>query len=186
GATVVGGQFLFVRGLGGRYSNVRLNGVPLPSTDPELPGFQLDLFPASLLSSLTIAKTFTPDIPGDFAGGSMNIVTRDFPDHFEVTASAQVSSDSKTMGQTVLTSPGSPTDFLGFDDGSRGLPSSVPRNQAVMVPRRGAGLTDDDLNRIGTTFSDKWNLHKNSPFPNVTLGFSVGDTVDVADHRLGY
>jgi hypothetical protein len=87
GATIVGGQYLFVRGLGGRYVNVRLNGVPLPSTDPDLPGFQLDLFPASLLSSLSIAKTFTPDIPGDFAGGSMNVVTRDFPDDFTLTAS---------------------------------------------------------------------------------------------------
>ena len=51
GASIVGGQYLFARGLGGRYTNVRLNGVPLPSTDPDLPGFQLDLFPASLLSS---------------------------------------------------------------------------------------------------------------------------------------
>src|SRR5690606_28046442 len=59
GASIVGGQFLLVRGLGGRYSNTRLNGVPLPSTDPDLPGFQLDLFPTSLLSGLTVSKTFS-------------------------------------------------------------------------------------------------------------------------------
>ena len=70
---MIGGQFLVVRGLGGRYTSVRLNNVPLPSTDPDMPGVQMDLFPSSLLSSLTIEKTFRAELPANFAGGTMNM-----------------------------------------------------------------------------------------------------------------
>jgi hypothetical protein len=125
GASIVGGQFLFVRGLGGRYSNVRLNGVPLPSTDPDLPGFQLDLFPTSLLSSLTIAKKFTPDIPGDFAGGSMNIETKAFPEQFTLTLGVSASYNTETTGRDILASEGGQDDWLGRDDGGRALPSEA-------------------------------------------------------------
>src|SRR5262249_20145542 len=113
GASIVGGQYLFARGLGGRYTNVRLNGVPLPSTDPDLPGFQLDLFPASLLSSLTITKTFSPDIPGDFAGGSLNVVTRAFPEKFKLTLSASLTHNSETTWRHIPEYHGGSLDFLG-------------------------------------------------------------------------
>lgn len=186
GATVVGGQFLFVRGLGGRYSNVRLNGVPLPSTDPDLPGFQLDLFPASLLSSLTIAKTFTPDLPGDFAGGSMNIVTRDFPNEFEVTSSLSLSSDTETLGHKRLSYDGGDLDFLGFDDGSRALPDSVPPGQIIKPERRGMGIPVDEIAEIGKDFPDHWELQPTTALPNLGLGFSVGDTTRLWSKRLGY
>jgi len=186
GATVVGGQYLFVRGLGGRYSNVRLNGVPLPSTDPDLPGFQLDLFPASLLSSLTIAKTFTPDIPGDFAGGSMNIETRDFPDHFEVTASASLSGDTQTLGHESLTHNGGDLDFLGLDDGSRALPNQVPGDQLVKLERRGMGLPEERITEIGKAFPSQWALRRAAALPTLGLGFSIGDTLHIAGKRAGY
>jgi outer membrane receptor protein involved in Fe transport len=190
GATVVGGQFLFVRGLGGRYSNVRLNSVPLPSTDPDLPGFQLDLFPATLLSSLTIAKTFTPDIPGDFAGGSMNVATRDFPDHFEVTASLSLSSDTQTLGQDMASYDGGNLDFLGFDDGSRALPDAVPEDEQVVRQRRQAGqsvgLSDERRAEIGAAFPNHWEIEPRNAPPVLGLGFSIGDTTELAGNRLGY
>lgn len=186
GATVVGGQYLFVRGLGGRYSNVRLNGVPLPSTDPDLPGFQLDLFPASLLSSLTIAKTFTPDIPGDFAGGSMNIVTRDFPPRFDLSASLSIGSDTKTIGRKAPSYAGGKTDFLGFDDGTRALPKEVPDAQVEAARRDPKGLSEDQVNAIGRAFPDRWQLRPTTAWPNITLGVSLGDTTSIAGHRFGY
>jgi outer membrane receptor protein involved in Fe transport len=187
GATVVGGQYLFVRGLGGRYSNVRLNSVPLPSTDPDVPGFQLDLFPASLLSSLTIAKTFTPDIPGDFAGGSMNIATRDFPDHFEVSSSLSLSSDTQTIGREMASYDGGDLDFLGFDDGSRALPDAVPRDALVTRrPRFGEGTESDRIVETGREFPSRWTIEERSALPNIGLGVSIGDTARIADRRFGY
>ncbi len=68
GVSIADGRYAVVRGLGGRYVNAMLNGVPLPPTDPDVPGVQLDLFPASLLTSLSVVKSFMPELPGDLGG----------------------------------------------------------------------------------------------------------------------
>lgn len=193
GASIVGGQFLFVRGLGGRYSNVRLNGVPLPSTDPDLPGFQLDLFPTSLLSSLTIAKTFTPDIPGDFAGGSMNIETKAFPEEFTLTLGVSTSYNTETTGRDILASQGGKTDWLGTDDGGRALPEEVPEQRvATCDVRRGQEpppgcLTNEDLTEISRAFPNRWKLLDQTAYPNLGLSASIGNTFDLGGAgKLGF
>jgi hypothetical protein len=186
GATVVGGQFLFVRGLGGRYSNVRLNGVPLPSTDPDLPGFQIDLFPSSLLSSLTITKTFSPDIPGDFAGGSLNVETQSFPEKFQLNVSFGARYNTQATFKQSPTYRGGDWDSLGFDDGTRAQPDGVP-DQRVDAARRGQpGLTRDEVNAIGREFPNNWKLLRTRTLPSLNAGLSVGDTVKVAGRKLGY
>jgi len=182
GASIVGGQYLFARGLGGRYTNVRLNGVPLPSTDPDLPGFQLDLFPASLLSSLTITKTFSPDIPGDFAGGSLNVVTRAFPDKFKLTLSSSVTFNTETTFQDMPSYPGGDLDWLGVEDGTRALPDGVPEERVWT----GSGLGADRLIEISGLFRNVWNTDTRTGIPNVSLGFNVGDTLSGSAGRFGY
>lgn len=184
GATVVGGQFLFVRGLGGRYSNVRLNGVPLPSTDPDLPGFQIDLFPSSLLSSLTIAKTFTPDIPGDFAGGSLNVETETFPDKFRLNVSFGGRYNTEGTFKSTPTYQGGARDFLGFDDGTRALPESVPNVR--LRPGSSTGLTQDQINGVARTFPNNWKLNRDKNLPSLSIGVSVGDTLHIKKRKLGY
>jgi hypothetical protein len=82
GVSVVDGRSLVVRGMGGRYSNVQLNGSPLPSPEPEKREVPLDLFPGNLLDDVTATKTFTPDKPGTFTGGSVDLSTREFPSGF--------------------------------------------------------------------------------------------------------
>ena len=194
GATVVGGQYLFVRGLGGRYSNVRLNEVELPSTDPDVPGFQLDLFPASLLSSLTIAKTFTPDMPGDFAGGSMNIGTRDFPEKFDLSASLSVAADTKTLGRKMPTYDGGNVDFLGFDDGTRSMPDEIPDQSLALLDNgrkaQAAGFSPDEARQMledaSRSFPNHWKLLSTPGLPQLGLGFSVGNTLHPGGHRAGY
>jgi hypothetical protein len=182
GASIVGGQYLFARGLGGRYTNVRLNGVPLPSTDPDLPGFQLDLFPASLLSSLTITKTFTPDIPGDFAGGSLNVITRAFPEKFKLTFSASGTYNTETTGQKLPTYPGGDLDFLGIEDGTRALPEGVPEERVWT----GSGLGEERLTEISGLFRNVWDATERTGLPNLSLGFNVGDTLEGSAGRFGY
>lgn len=183
GASIVGGQFLLVRGLGGRYSNVRLNGVPLPSTDPDLPGFQIDLFPASMLSNLTITKTFSADIPGDFAGGSLNVVTKDFPEKFTLNVSLGATINTETTFQNMVDYDGGGTDFLGFDDGTRALPAGVPPEK-VVVSRD--GFTAEDIQEIGQQFPNKWKLGSTTGLPNMSFSASLGDTTKVADRKFGY
>jgi hypothetical protein len=184
GATIVDGKYLYVRGLGGRYTNVRLNGVPLPSIDPDVPGVQLDLFPANLLNDLTIAKTFTANIPGDFAGGSMNIETRSFPEELTANLSLGTAFNTESVFQPFTTYPGGKLDWLGVDDGTRALPAEVP-NQPLVAVRRGEGLTQDEVNDVAKSFASIWETEQATGMPDLRLSGSVGNTFDVAGHDLG-
>ena len=185
GATVVGGAYLNVRGLQGRYTNVRLNGVTLPSTDPELPGFQIDLFPVNLITSLTVAKTFTPEIPGDFAGGSLNVITADFPPEEKLSLSLSVGGQADVVGRDYLSYPGGSLDFLGIDDGSRGLPAGVPDRRLTSQGRN--GLPRDQVDLVARSFSANWELEERPAIPDLSLSMSYGDTRQLEEgRRLGY
>lgn len=188
GASIVGGQYLFVRGLGGRYSNTRLNGIPLPSTDPDLPGFQLDLFPTALLSSLTITKTFSPDIPGDFAGGSLNVETRSFPEELLLKFNVGVSGDTLTTGRTLRSYDGGDTDYLGYDDGTRALPGDIPPNRIVPQSRANpdVGYSPEEIQEFGRAFENRWAFTEVTGYPNLSLGASVGNTMATDAGKLGY
>ena len=91
GATVLEGKYVNVRGLQGRYVSVQLNGTQLPSADPDGNSISLDIFPSDLLQNITTIKTFTPDQPGNFTGGSVDIRTKSFPDDLSVSFSASTS-----------------------------------------------------------------------------------------------
>lgn len=117
GVTVEGSN-LVIRGLGGRYSRVYMNGVPIPSTDPDSPSVDLDLFPTDIIDSMTVSKTFLPDMPADFAGGVLEIATVTFPREFtfELGLSGEYSSQSTLRHR--LDYNGGSYDFLGYEDGT--------------------------------------------------------------------
>jgi hypothetical protein len=182
GASIVGGQYAYIRGLGGRYVNVTLNGMPLPSLDPDVPGVQLDLFPSALLNSLNIVKTFSPDLPGDFAGGQLQIATRDFPAQLTFNANLSVGGDSLTHTRSVLGYSGGAADVLGIDDGTRALPSSVSSTlRASESPR----VTAVQLGASSQGFLNRWNIARGTALPNLQVGFNVGNTVRVGGRPLG-
>jgi len=147
GATIFDGRFVYVRGLGERYSNSLLSGYPLPSPEPDRAAVPLDVFPAATLDSLTIVKTFTPDMPADFAGGSVQIETRSVPKEplFQVSINGGINTQSTF--QSRLDYPGGGLDWLGIDDGTRSMPASVPSDQRVISDqgRPGSSLTQDEL-----------------------------------------
>jgi hypothetical protein len=80
GTAVVDGKFAVIRGLSDRYTSATLNGAEIPSADPYRKSVQLDLFPAGQIDRVVVSKTFTPDQPGSFTGGNINIVTKSFPE----------------------------------------------------------------------------------------------------------
>jgi TonB-dependent receptor len=129
GATIVGARFVYVRGLGERYTNALLNGTPLPSPEPDRQTVPLDLFPTLVLDSINIVKQFTPDMPGDFAGGSVRINTREFPRQTLFQISLTGAYNTATTFHNRLGTHGSPTDALGFDDGTRQLPTTIPQKR---------------------------------------------------------
>ncbi|MCA9581456.1 MAG: TonB-dependent receptor, partial [Myxococcales bacterium] len=182
GATVVGGRYLVVRGLGGRYTNALLNGVRIPNTDPDRPGVQLDLFPGSVLNSLSVAKTFSPDMPGNFAGGSLQLQTQDFPQEFTFQSTLSVGANSESAFQDVLTYDGGSTDLLGFDDGTRALPDAIP-NQRLQISRKGLGV--DEVNAASKGFQNRWRLYRVAGVPDLGVSAQMGDTTRLFGRKLG-
>ena len=112
GASVVGGKYVYVRGLGDRYMNTQLNGTTLPSADPDRNAVPLDLFPSGLLDNIVTTKTFTPDKPGSFTGGSVDINTKDFPETLSLSVSGSLSYNTQV---------GWNDDYLTYRNGSIGL-----------------------------------------------------------------
>jgi hypothetical protein len=140
GATVVDGRYLFIRGLGHRYGNTLLDGARIPSPEPELRTVPLDVFPAGALSAIDVQKTFSPDKPGDFTGGSVQFSTRDAPLEPTLDIGVDVGVNTATTGRTMVTNGAfEGLDLLGFGHIPRGLPNSYPKGVKV-----GRGATDPD------------------------------------------
>ena len=182
-ATIQDNRYVVIRGLGGRYSLTLLNGVPLPSPDPDLPAAPLDLFPAALITSLTIDKSFTPDLPASFAGGALGIETRNYPSRLSVKTRLAIGNNSLSSFRTQLGRAGSGgLGLLGF--GASPLPGKIPAGKLAGDP----SLPAEQRTAQMTAFGNDWSLERGTAGPNLSLGASVGDTLKVADQRqrLGY
>lgn len=175
GATIQDGRYVVIRGLGGRYSLTLLNGVPLPSPDPDVPAAPLDLFPAALLANLTVTKTFSPDAPANFAGGALSIETRSFPSKFTLKVKSGLAANSATSFRGMNAYEGGSYDGLGFDDGTRSLPGEIPDTELA----EGSQSQTDAFRNI-------WELDDGQAGPNASLGVTVGNTLKVRKQQLGY
>ncbi|MDX1529968.1 MAG: TonB-dependent receptor [Rhodothermales bacterium] len=154
GASVVGGKYLVVRGLSDRYLNTQLNGATLPSADPERQAAPLDLFPSGLLENIVTSKSFTPDQPGDFTGGAVNISTRSFPEQLTAQVSTSVGFNTAVEpGADYLRYAGGGVSVFGEPEGSLALPSLVeglgPRQISEAPQDQRAAIT----NAFGSTFA---------------------------------
>lgn len=188
GASVVAGKYVYVRGLGGRYSSAQLNGASLPSADPDQNSAQLDLFPTNLLDNIVATKTFTPDQPGNFSGGSVNITTKDFPESFTLKASASTSYNTAiSLSDNFLTGPSSDTDWLGFDGGLRAVPDMLAGD--VSIPRPTQASRDEAMARQLDAFSKSFGSVM-TPTPgeaglNRSYSLSVGNQFSLLGRPFG-
>jgi outer membrane receptor protein involved in Fe transport len=189
GANIVGGRFVYVRGLGERYSNSLLSGFPLPSPEPDRAAVPLDVFPTPVLDSLTIVKTFTPDMPADFAGGSVQIETRSVPSEPMLKVSLSGGMNTQSTFRKRLDHPSSATDFLGFDSGMRKLPSSVPGDYpATIGAQRPDGSTVEaaDLVKPGRDMNSSMSPEMDGTPMNHGFGIVGGNTWDIGRSKLGF
>lgn len=187
GASVMDGKYVYVRGLGDRYSNAQLNSSTLPSADPDRRTVQMDMFPSNLLDNIVITKTFTPDKPGDFTGGSVNISTKSFPEAFTMRLTSSTSYNTiATFNQNYLTYDGSGTDWLGMDDGARAVPSLVGGEPLpdLLSATRNLGEAQR-LDAASKQFSTVMVPKKATAPINQGYSFSVGDKADVLGIPLG-
>lgn len=141
GATVAEGKYAVIRGLTDRYSAATLNGAELPSADPYRRSAGLDLFPAKIIDRVTVTKTFTPDQPGSFTGGNINIVTKSFPEKGFVSVEIASAYNSQTTGnKNFLTAPGGAMNWLGKDNGNREL-NPVFWDPTIRIPTYRSALS---------------------------------------------
>jgi hypothetical protein len=182
GASVVGDRFVYVRGLGERYANSLFNGAPLPSPEPDQQAVPFDIFPASLLANLTIAKSATADIPADFAGGSVQINTKEFPSKLTVGLSLGLGANLSAAFQPFLTYPGGRADFLGIDDGTRAappVPAQLRAPDGSLLPRR-------DVAAIARQFRNTWTPREVRGPIDYSVSASVGNQATFGSRKLGY
>lgn len=149
GLTIVEGRFIYVRGLGERYSSALLNGSPLPSPEPLQRVVPLDLFPASILESVTVQKTYSSDFPGEFGGGVIDLRTVDAPRDPFFSFSASIGGNTETTNEESLIYYGSRTDFTGFDDGTRDVPGPIALAFGSGRQINRANFSTDELQAMG-------------------------------------
>jgi outer membrane receptor protein involved in Fe transport len=138
GLSVSGGEFAVIRGLSDRYGNTLLNGLKVPSPDPEKQAVQLDLFPAKLLDNIVVSKNFMPDLWGDTSGGSVNIGTRYLQDQFNADVSFGLKFNDNAFGEDVLSySTGGNRDR--YAKGKDDRPAPLERSAAQVVPNTESG-----------------------------------------------
>ncbi|MEJ2145288.1 MAG: TonB-dependent receptor [Acidobacteriota bacterium] len=177
GVSIVEDKYVFVRGLGERYSATQLNGSEIPSTQPDKKVVAMDLFPASLLENIQTEKSYSPDQPGDFAGGIVKVNTLDFPQTATFKISYGDSFNTLTTFKPFKSYPGGRYDFWGYDDGTRSLPSDIPGEKLTRKTPFSDGYTAEQLQQFGRSFGDVWQFNENrKAVPGQKFNFIAGNT----------
>ncbi|MDO8910588.1 MAG: TonB-dependent receptor [Phenylobacterium sp.] len=188
GLSLVSGRFVYVRGLGERYSSALLNGSPLPSPEPLQRVVPLDLFPSNILASTVVQKTYSASYPGEFGGGVIDLKTISTPVEPFFSFGFSVGANSETTQKDGLTYYGSDTDWTGYDDGARETPGPLAAALADRKRLTDSNFTPAQLQTIGQSFNNApMNLlQKNS---NIDFDYSVdvsaGRTFDLGFGTLG-
>lgn len=181
GVSVEDGKYIYVRGLGDRYTKSQLNGVDIPGLDPDRNTVQMDIFPTNLLDNIIVYKTFTPDLPGDFTGGMVNIESKSFVEKKTIGFNASIGfTNGMHLNGNALTYKSTAADYLGFGNNSRKLPISNINN----IPDR------SDRDPALTTITSKFNSQlapTNFTAPlNCALAFSKGNQFKKKKYTIGY
>lgn len=172
GVSIVDNGYVYVRGLGERYSATMLNNALLPTTEPERRVVPLDLFPASLIDNIKVLKTYSPDLPGEFAGGLVQLQTVEFPRAKTLRAGFTGGFNTLTSFKPFSTYPGGGRDLLGFDDGTREIPSAVPEKRLFA-----GSFSNQEFQQFGRSFPVNWEATiKDSMRPAQGYSVSAGNT----------
>lgn len=188
GLSVVGGKYVYVRGLGERYSLALLNGLPIPSPDPLRRVVPLDLFPTSVLSSSLVQKSYSANYPGEFGGGVINLTTRAVPDKPFLSFGGSIGGNTVTTGEVGYVYRGGDYDAWGFDDGTRSVPGPLKAAQASGNIIGLGAFSLPELQTIASSFSNSSTsvIQRNSSIPaDMAMNVTGGTSFDVGDVRLG-
>lgn len=188
GLTLVGGKYVYVRGLGERYSGVQMNSFSLPSPEPTRRVVPLDLFPTSIMESIIVQKSYSPDLPGEFGGGIIQLKTRSLPEKFFVRA--QLSTAFENAGNH-LNHAGGSTDWLGIDDGTREMPTAIKnvidqgKKFSVNTPGFSEGVSQQELDAMGRSLSNSYVLDRSEAASMPGISVAAGSGWKLPSVKLG-
>ncbi|GGG34696.1 TonB-dependent receptor [Bizionia arctica] len=182
GVSVQDGKFVYVRGLGDRYTKSTLNGVDIPGLDPDRNTIPMDVFPTNIIDNVMVLKSAAADQASDFTGGTVDIITKDFPTKAEYSISAGFGyNPSMHFKSNYLTYEGSNTDFFGYDDGTRNRP--INRYQPIPGTFENKILLTSLTNR----FQEQLKATETTSNPNFNLGFTAGNQFELKNgNKIGY
>jgi outer membrane receptor protein involved in Fe transport len=162
-----------------------MNGLPVPSPEPEKKSVPLDLFTSGILESITAYKTYTPDLPGSFAGGSVNIKTKAYPDSRVLKGKAGLSGKSSYLHADFRRGGGGKLDYFGFDDGTRSIPDIIPEARMLSEWSPLPGYTYDawkvQLGDYGKSFRNGFEMRNVSVGQPLSLAMNFGNRYVMSD-----
>ena len=194
GLSLVKGKYVYVRGLGDRYSTALLDGSSIASPEPLSRVVPLDLFPTNILESVLVQKTFSPEYPGNFGGGVVNLRTVAVPEQAFTDFSFSLGGDNLTTGKSFLTAPNYDTDIIGIGADDRAIPNAYLKaiSEGKLIRRNNnfftGGLTPSELQEIGIALAANIpsRTKSSSLDPNFSLSLSTGDSFDIDKGCLLY
>lgn len=179
GASIQEGKFLVIRGLADRYNQAMLNGILLTSTEPDRKTFSFDLIPSVMIDNIVINKAFVPEYPGEWAGGLVQVNTKDIPSKNFFTIQIGTGFNTQVIGNEFFKDKGGKTDWLGLDDGTRDLPS------AYTTKARFDTLSRASQTAIGKSMRNAWSPQSTSAPLNASFQANGGFIGKVFGKKIG-
>jgi outer membrane receptor protein involved in Fe transport len=173
GVTLQDNRFVIVRGLSSRYSNTILNGVLAPSTEADSRAFSFDIIPSGLLDRMLVYKSGAAELPGDFAGSIIQVGTKSATESNFTNFSFTTGYRQGTTFTTQQTQQRASTEWLGFDNGFRSLPSSAPKDY------RDLGFNVSQIEAESRKFKNTWGLEQLNVTPDLRFNFDLGRNFDL-------
>ncbi|RMG71222.1 MAG: TonB-dependent receptor, partial [Bacteroidetes bacterium] len=180
GVTVEGGKYVYVRGLGDRYSKTLLNGAELPGLDPNRNTVQMDLFPSNLIDNILVFKNFTPNLPGSFTGGLVDVRTKDFPDRFTLRLATSLGFNTQaSLNDNFLADTRYEGDGLGLGNDIRDMPDYIADQLNGTLPRLRAFTTVNEVRSKGPVLDTASRLFQ-TPFLPVRRRSGLNQNYEVS------
>lgn len=187
GVSIQGGKYVYVRGLGDRYTKSLLNGVDIPGLDPDKNTVQMDIFPSNLLENIVVSKSASADLTAEFTGGIVDINLKDFSSKEEYQISVGTSfNPTMHFNSDFVSGETRTSDFFGLDDGTRDLPipSDIDIPTAVGDGTNANGVSVTDITRA---FNPRLGASRSTSDANANLSFSTTNQFVLKnDSKIGY
>ena len=179
GTSIQEGKYIIVRGLADRYNQAMLNGILLTSTEPDRKTFSFDLFPAQIIDNIIINKAFVPELPGEWAGGLIQVNTKDIPTKNFLNIQFATSYNTQSTGKEFFKDKGGKTDWYGIDDGTRSLPNGYTTKSNFDTSNIAFKTA------LGKTMSNNWVPVKSVATPNYSFQLNGGFSSTLWGKKIG-